>query len=79
MRTFALSMFALVPLSGCLTLHADLPEDAVRLHMAQEEGLELSAVCSHDGKRFSEGAVACMAGGRMSCDPAGRWVRDGDC
>lgn len=79
MRIVTISLLALVTLSGCMTLHADIPEEAVRLHIAREEGIELAASCSHEGNRFSEGAVACMAERRMSCDAGGRWVQDGDC
>lgn len=81
MRTLVLSSLALALFTGCMSLHATLPEDAVRLHMAQEEGLDLGAICSLDGRSFSEGAVACMVGQRMTCDPSGRWVvaEDGGC
>ena len=76
MRTIACTFpaLALAGLTGCFSLHATLPEDAVRRHMALEEGIELSAVCSLDGRTFSEGAVVCMAGQRMTCDAGGRWA-----
>ena len=55
-------------------------EDPIRFYEEPEiEGIEVAAVCSHEGQRYSEGAVACMAGQRMSCDPSGRWVAGGDC
>ena len=79
MRIVAISLLVLAPLTGCLTLHANVPEDAVRRHIAKEEGIELAAICSREGKSYSEGAVACMAEQRMTCDPAGRWVKDGTC
>ena len=79
MRIAAIPLLALVTLSGCLSLHAQVPEDAVRQHLAQEEGVELAAICSHDGRSFSEGAIACMAEQRMTCDAGGRWVQDGGC
>lgn len=79
MRIVAISLLALTTLSGCLSLHADVPEEVIRHHVAREEGIELAAICSHEGRSFSEGAVACMADQRMSCDPDGRWVRDGGC
>ena len=78
MRIVTISLLAL-GMTGCLSLHADVPEDVVRRHMAHEEGLELAAICSHAGQTYSEGAVACMAERRMVCDPEGRWVQDGDC
>ncbi len=65
--------------SGCMTLHANLPEDAVRAHVAKEQDIELAAVCAYQGQRFTEGAIACMSEQRMSCGPAGRWVEEGDC
>ncbi|MCG8588889.1 MAG: hypothetical protein MJE66_06320 [Proteobacteria bacterium] len=79
MRIAALSLLALVSLGGCLSLHADVPEDAVRRHMAHEEGVDLGAICSHEGRSFSEGALVCMADRRMTCDPTGRWVQDDAC
>ena len=78
MRIVAISLLALATLSGCISLHADLPEELVR-HMAREDGVELSAICSHEGRNFSEGAIVCMTDRRMTCDPTGRWMQDGDC
>lgn len=78
MRIVAIPVLALATLTGCLSLHADVPEDVVRRHIALEEGIELAAVCSLDGRSFSEGAVACMAGQRMTCDASGRWVPEED-
>ncbi len=80
MRT--VSLLALLPLSiltGCMTLQADIPEDVIRVHAAAEHDIELAAVCSHEGKTYSEGAVTCMAEQRMTCDPAGRWVAGDGC
>jgi hypothetical protein len=79
MRTLAISLLAIVSLTGCLSLHADVPEDAVRQHIAREEGIELASICSYEGKSFSEGAVACMSERRMTCGATGRWVPDGGC
>ena len=79
MRIVAISLLTLATLSGCLSLHADIPEEVVRRHIAREDGVDLGAICSHEGRSFSEGAVACMTGQRMTCDPTGRWVRDGAC
>ncbi len=78
MRIVAISVLALTAFSGCLTLHADLPEEMVR-HMARKDGVELSAICSHEGRSFSEGARVCMAARRMTCDPTGRWVQGETC
>ena len=79
MRIVAISLFALTTLSGCLSLHANLPEDVVRRHIAHEEGVELGAICSQEGKSFSEGAIVCMAKRSMTCDPTGRWVQGDTC
>jgi hypothetical protein len=79
MRTIAISLFSLTTLSGCLALHANIPEDVVRRHVAREEGIELGAICSYEGRSSSEGAVACMAKQRMTCDGSGRWVPGGAC
>ena len=65
----------LATLTGCVSVQADVPEEVVR-HMARQDGVDLGATCSQDGKRFSEGAISCMANQRMVCDPAGRWVQD---
>ena len=78
MRVLAISLLALATFSGCLAIHANLPEEMVR-HLAREDGVELGAICSHNGKSFSEGAVVCMANRRMTCDPSERWVQDGNC
>ncbi len=78
MRIVAISLLALATLSGCISLHADLPEELVR-HMAREDGVELGAICSQEGQTFSEGAIVCMAKRSMTCNPTGRWVQDGDC
>ena len=78
MRIVAISFLALFTLSGCLTVQAELPEDMVR-HIAREDGVELGAICSHEGRSFSEGANVCMTGRRMVCDENGRWEQDGDC
>ena len=79
MRIVAISLLALATLSGCLSLHANLPEEVVRRHLAHEDGVELGAICSQEGKSFSEGAIVCMAKRSMTCNPTGRWVQDGDC
>ena len=79
MRIVAISLLALAPLSGCVSLHANLPDEVVRRHIAREEGIELGALCSHEGRSYSEGAIACMAERRMTCDPTGRWIGDGSC
>ena len=78
MRIFAISLFALASLTGCIAVHAHLPEDMVR-HMAREDGVEVAAVCSHNGQGFSEGASVCMEKRRMTCDRTERWVQDGAC
>jgi len=57
MRIVAISILALVTLSGCMTVHAYLPDEMVR-HIARKDGVELGAICSHEGRSFSEGAVA---------------------
>ena len=66
-------------LGGCMSLHAHVPEDALRRHLAREDGVEIGALCSHEGRAFSEGARLCMAQRRMTCDPTARWVEDGAC
>ncbi len=78
MRIVAISILALATLSGCVTVHADLPEEMVR-HIARKDGVELGATCSQNGQSYSEGAIVCMAKQRMTCDPTGRWVEDGAC
>jgi len=84
MRTVALSLLATIlvltsaVLTGCMTVQAKVPEDAVR-QMARKDGADLAAICSHEGRSFSEGAILCMAGQRMSCDAAGRWIEQGAC
>ena len=77
MRIVAIPILALATLSGCLTLHADLPEEMVR-HIAREDGVELGSICSHEGQSFSEGAIVCMAMRRLTCDPTGRRLEQGD-
>ena len=79
MRIATISLLGLVTLTGCMTLHADVPAEVVRYHMVHEEGFDIGAICSHEGRTFSEGAIACMAAQRMTCDPTGRWTQDGSC
>lgn len=79
MRIVAISILALTALSGCLSLHANVPGDVIRRHMAHEEGVELGAICSHEGQSFSEGAIVCMADRRMTCDSKGRWEKGDAC
>ena len=79
MRIVALLLFSLVPLAGCFTLRADVPQEVVRQHIAREEGLELAALCSYEGHDFSEGARVCMTQQQMTCSPDGRWVSGGGC
>ena len=79
MRIVAISLLALTTLGGCMSLHANIPEEVVRRHMAHEDGVELSAICSQQGQSFSEGAIVCMAKRSMTCDATGRWVQDGAC
>ena len=71
-------LLALCFAPGCLTLHAELPPEMVR-HMAAKDGVELGAICSQEGRSFSEGAVVCMSTQRMACDAAGRWAELGEC
>ena len=71
-------VLALAALGGCMSVHAKVPEDAVR-QMARKDGADLAAICSHDGRSFSEGAMLCMTGHRMICDTAGRWIDQGEC
>ena len=84
MRTISLSLLSLIGLAlvattGCMTVHADVPEDVIRHKMARDEGIELSARCSHEGRSYSEGAMVCMTQQLMSCSPSSVWTRDGDC
>lgn len=74
-----LALATLTTLGGCFSVRADVPADAVRQHMAREEGIELGAICSHEGQAFSEGAAVCMAGQRMACGATARWTPAGDC
>ena len=80
MRIVVIPLLALVALTGCMSLHANIPEDVIRRHAAEEHGVELAALCTHAGNGYSEGAVTCMAKRRMTCDASGRWVmQDGGC
>ena len=79
MRIAAICLALLVTVTGCMTLHADVPAEVVRQHVAREEGITLASLCSHEGREFSEGASLCMTQRRMVCDPSGRWTKDGDC
>lgn len=79
MRLVAIPVLALATLTGCVSLHANVPEEIVRQHVAREEGITLPAMCSMGGQSYSEGASVCMTGRRMTCDPSGRWVKDGSC
>ena len=80
MRNLAVSLLASTTLlTGCFSVHAAIPEDVVRRHAAREDGIEVGAICSHGGLTYSEGAIACMAEQRMTCDATGRWTETGKC
>ncbi len=81
MRFVALPVLALAvaSLTGCVSLHAAVPEDVVRQHAVHEDGLDLPSICQMGGQSYSEGASVCMTERRMTCDPNGRWVQDGTC
>ncbi|MFK7895714.1 MAG: hypothetical protein AB8G23_07750 [Myxococcota bacterium] len=79
MRLISITLMALATQTGCMTLKADIPEDAMRHHLEHKEGIVLPALCSHEGNRFSEGALVCMEGRQMSCDPSSRWLAGEDC
>ena len=76
MHTVLISLLALVTLTGCASLHAHLPEEMIR-HIARKDGVEISAICSHEGQSYSEGATVCMTKRRMTCDLSERWVHEG--
>jgi hypothetical protein len=78
MRIVAVSFLALGTLSGCMSLHANVPEELFR-HIARKDGIELGSICSHKGRSCSEGAIVCMTKRRMTCDPTGRWAQDDAC
>ncbi len=79
MRFVPISLLALLPmLGGCVSVQAQLPENLVR-QLARQDGVEISGVCSFSGQSYSEGAIACMEGQRLTCDAEGRWVAGGDC
>ncbi len=78
MRIVAISVLALAAFTGCITLHAEVPEEMVR-HIAREDGVELGAICSHEGRKFSEGSVVCMSKRQMICDPHERWAQGDAC
>lgn len=78
MRRIVIPLLAAAALCGCVSLRAELPAGVVR-QLARDDGVELGAVCAHQGQSFSEGASVCMAARRMTCDPSERWVQDGGC
>ena len=78
MRFILFFVLALIPLTACFSLQAQIPEEMVR-QMARKDGVDLGAICSFNGKSYSEGAIACMETERMVCSEGDRWVRDGTC
>lgn len=78
-NSVALSLLTLlVLLTGCFTLQAKVPEGMAR-HYAREDGYDLGAICSYEGRSYSEGASVCMEQRRMVCQVGERWVEDGSC
>ena len=73
---YSIPMVAVFAL-GCFSLHAHVPGDVVRQHVARENGVELGAICSHEGDSYSEGAVVAMGEREMACDAQGRWTPAG--
>ena len=45
----------------------------------QVDEVQMGAVCVHDGKPYSAGAVRCMEGQRMRCKASEGWTQAGDC
>lgn len=78
MTKIYIPLMALVALGGCMSLHANVPEEVVRQY-ARKDGMDVAASCAQDGRSFSEGAVVCMADRRMTCDESGRWTQSGAC
>ena len=81
MRPQFLATAAVVAVSllcGCMSVHAQIPEDMVR-HYARKEGADVGAICSHGGQSYSEGAIVCMGDRLMVCDPVGRWASESGC
>jgi hypothetical protein len=79
MRTLTISLIGLFALSDCVSLHAEVPDEVIRHHIARKEGIEIGAICSHESRHYSERAVACRASQRMTCSTAGRCVSLGEC
>ena len=79
MRIVAIPLLALTTLTGCMTVRANIPEEAVRWHLAKEEGIQLAAMCTYAGENYSQGGSVCMTNRRMVCNAEERWVQDGDC
>ena len=79
MRFVPIALLVALPLlGGCVSVQAQLPENLVR-QMARHDGVEIVGVCSLGGQSYSEGALACMEGQRMTCDPEGRWIAGDGC
>jgi hypothetical protein len=72
----ALALFAA---TGCVMVHASLPEELMDNVTVQIDDIQIGAICTHAGKAYSEGSTHCMGGQRMRCQSGSGWVENGEC
>lgn len=79
MRALAFALAAAGLLTGCVVVHARLPEDLVDDIRVELHDIQLGVVCLHDSHASSPGSAVCMDGVLMRCSPAGQWEEEGSC
>ncbi len=79
MNRLAIALLAATGLTGCLVVHATLPDKLMEDVSVSIDDVSLSALCTHHGQAYSVGATHCMDSQKMRCDEDGRWVDEGAC
>ncbi len=79
MYRLLIPVLALFAASGCVVVHASLPEELLDDVTVQVDDIRVGAICAHAGKAYSEGSTHCMDGRRMRCQSGNGWVDSGAC
>ena len=75
----ALLCSALIAFTGCIAVHAQLPEEFMDNVTVQVRDVQIGTICTYDGRAYSVGSSHCMGGRRMQCENGGAWVDGGNC
>ena len=79
MHSLMIALLASTALTGCVVVHAELPEELMHDVTVQVDDISFGTVCTHEDQGYSAGATHCMADSRMRCDSDGVWTDAGSC